>query len=320
MLRAAMSCALAGAAGAGLAGCGTVPNPLTLDVVISSPVWLADGWIYFLRQESSDAPFNIWRRHPDGSDQGLFASPAPAACPHTPMLFLFSGPHGRLGAGVSCAGERRGTSLVEYSNDGRTTTELATVDNAVAATWRAGTSRAYVEQINSSCVGVAPLEDGKLGSFPAPMSMDGLTWPLDPGATNYSCSGTGHAYSPAVTKDGRSVYFLAASDPYKELDSHGADALKWRVFRWDVGAAQPVEIGPVLMGGAGLRLTPDDQSLVVVARIDGVSGILLINVKDGTVKTISTDLDVSEIDLSPDGRMLVVLTKSDRVEIVRATP
>jgi hypothetical protein len=303
------------AAVSSLAACTRIGNAIAqVDVSVSNPVWLRDGWIYFLRQANSDAPWQIWRSHPDGSKQSQFAAPALPACPHTTFVFLFEGPHGRVGAGTSCPGDKE-KNLVEYSTDGSSAASLGTVPYAIAATWRDGEKGGYVEQITESCWGIAPLDDAASITFTEPISLNGLRWSVNPRTINYACDHIGKAKSPAVTRDGGSVYFLASADESDDsLDGRNAYTLSWRLYRWDKNASLPVMIGPVLTGANGLRLAPDDLRAAVAVH-GPRQGITIVNLKDGSTTDMFAGVNVRGLDFSPDGRAIVALTISGSVEI-----
>ena len=75
------------------------------DGAYSTPVWLADGWIYVLRSDPSHGPNDeAWRTRPDGKAERVNL-PADPQCQRTTYRNLQALPDGRLGAGRWCAME-----------------------------------------------------------------------------------------------------------------------------------------------------------------------------------------------------------------------
>lgn len=301
-----------------LSACGAVESIRNIDVSVNDPVWLRDDWIYYLRQSNSDAPWEIWRRRPDGSGNARFAASVPTVCPHPTFVFLFKGPNGGLGAGLKCAGQGGQTELMEYSG-GQATRPLGEFPDADAATWRGGGGGGgYVEQMTQSCWGITPVGADLPVTFAEPMSLNGVTWIVDPSKSNYACEHSASTKSPAINADGSSVYFLATTDMPPNPVERNADSLSWRLCRWDKGARQPVVVGPTLTGANNLRLTPDGRRGAVDVHAPGNSGLYIVRLADGKASRLMPGEDIVGMDFSPDGHRLVVINTSDDIKVIEA--
>ncbi|MEV8517458.1 hypothetical protein [Dactylosporangium sp. NPDC051484] len=287
-------------------GCG-LTSLAAVDRTDTDPVWLTDGWVYFLHQDSSDAPWQIWRRRPDGSAAGLFAAVKPDPCPASASVFLFEGSSGRLGAGYSCDFTRLDTTLVEYSADGRETTTLAIQPTARAASWRGGPSAAYLEVLNSSCWGIVPMRNGTPSVFPAPVTLAGLSWPLDPASSANRCDSRGISRAPAVTRDGKTVYFLISAAGGAKV-GQDVGSIPWRLASWVTGEPQPSIGTDVLVGASSLVLSPDDKTAAVA--VDGPGGphLLTIALATGQTKQVGARINATGLSFSPDGKQLIAST------------
>jgi hypothetical protein len=280
-----------------------------VDVTVLDVVWLSDGWIYFMRQASSDAPWEVWRRHPDGSGQTRFAAPTRSECPSSTFVFLFDGPHGGLGVGTGCP-KAADTYLDEYSTDGQRSEALGSIPHAVGVTWRDGDRGGYAERIVGPCWGIVPLSGSSRVKLVGPVVLNGVKWSIDPSQENYACDGKGKAKSPVVTPDGDSLYFLASGETIDDpAEGRNSYRLSWQLCRWDSGQQQPTMVGPPLKGAGVVRLS-DDNSHAAVSVHGTRNAVELIDLKSGVTKELLRGVDVVGFDLSPDGRSLVVATTS----------
>lgn len=255
--------------------------------------WLDDGWIYYQFQASSDAPVELWRRRPDGSDRARFAPPAPAECPSTGLVFLFVGPGGGIGAGVSCP-KQDPTELIEYPASGGTPTHLAEVDDVYGATWSRGGGAGYLQRQAETCSDIVPVPEGRTMT----VTVQGKSWPVT------GCpAGAGAVRQPMLTRDGGTLFFLAATDQPWDNPAHTFDPdLRWQLMRSDRGGS-PRPVGEPLAGASDLVVSPDGTQAVIA--LD--DRLIAQPTAGGPAREIGR-VDAFDLAFAPDGRSVMVTT------------
>jgi hypothetical protein len=263
--------------------------------------WLDDGWIYYQYRNNSDAPVELWRRHPDGSDAARFATPAPADCPATGLLFLFAGPGGGVGVGTGCA-EQAVTVLSEYPTAGGDPIRLAEGADVYGATWAPGGTSGYVERQAGSCWGVAPVADGKVVPSAMTVTVQGKSWPVAPEGAGCP-AGAGAARSPMLTRDGRTLFFLVTADQRWHDPEHANDSTTvWQLMRSDNGGS-PQPVGEPLVGATDLAVSPDGAQIAVELH----EKVVLRPVAGGPDRSLG-DVDAFDLAFSPDGKTVMTTT------------
>lgn len=298
-------------------GCRILSSPLDYVYVdMASPVWLSDGWVYLMHRNSSDAPFEVWRQHPDGSGRAVLRLPRVSGCAEPLVQSLFHAPNGHLGVQVGCSGDDINSRLLEYL-DAATYRQLGDVAYVSNAWWTADPDLGYVEQSTKSCLGIAPVRRGAIARFPGAIEVDGRTWWIEPEGSSYDCSGMGLAKSPVTNSDGSALIFLASSGRTKSPSLPRNDAtIPWSLCLWNRGSSAPTVVGGGLKGADRVRLLPNGKEAIVSTWGKSSGELVSVNLKSGASRNVAAGIKAADFDVAPDGHSLFVLMASGNTKVV----
>ncbi|WP_203705305.1 hypothetical protein [Asanoa iriomotensis] len=264
-----------------LGGCAV---PRADPVLRTSPVWLADDAIYFLRQSGSD-PIELWARDPEGAARERYvASHEDLPDPCGGMDELFRLPDGRLGVALDCDSTR----LLAFDPAARTFDRLGDLRSRVAQVTLSGDlSRGYSAGVSDRCWSLSTigLPQGELA----------------PTLPELTCAAGASARSPVLTRWGGLV-FAATRDRER---TEGTDTRRWSVHLAGFAGVPFKGIGPTFQGLPDLDLSPDEHQAAVTATRFGRSRLLLVDLKDGESRELlSSEKGLAEPTFAPDGRHL----------------
>jgi hypothetical protein len=286
-----------------VAGCGTLSGSAT-SVTVSHPVWMSDGWVYYLREVSSEGAA-LWRQRDsqDGGERVLGREEVKGICDGAQLSFLFPATDEEVGVAAECASGTR-TTLTAYSP--RTSFRpMASTSFLGGAALAPGQATGYVE-LPTACGGaIRPIRDGVVREFAGPINVAGRSWKLS-GAAPPDCPSVAWARSPALGPDG-SLFFLAAPDSIGKLPFTDPDALdeaQWYLSSWDGESADPRVVAE-FRGLADLAVSPDGRFVVSAVSTSGVGGVSMIDTVTGQKKELVKGPQSYHVSLSPDGRRYV---------------
>ena len=292
-------------------GCGAVRD-LVLPVSVWHPVWMSDGWVYYLREVSSDG-VEVWRQREDqeAGERILGTEDSAGVCEGAgaTFSFLFRATDDDLGIATDCADGTTRTELTMYSPERAAFSQIASTPVLGGVAFDAGRATGYVEQPTGCGVAIKPIRGGVVGEFSRPITVAGKTWMLS-GAEPPACESVAWARSPALAPDG-SVFFLTAPDSIGKLpltDPDALDELKWYVCSWDGQSAAP-KVVTTLRGVADLAVSPDGRFLIVAVNTAGSGGISMVDIATGKIKKVVKDQQTYHPSLSPDGSRIVYVEK-----------
>lgn len=289
-----------------MSGCGILHHTTSAGTMIVDPVWLSDGWIYYIHQVDSGSPEEVWRSRPDGSHAVRFLAPASSSCAESPLLWrLFPGPDGGLGAGEQCDNSPL-VNLMEYPTSGGGPVQLAKVASYFVA-WPHGGHTGYVAQTTNGCYGVVELHDGVPAASTAKVTLNGTTWPLSPGP--HGCPpDTGTARDPAVSPDGHHLFVLATPNQRHLHDPDATlDSVPWQLVRIDDDGSS-VPLGPALPGLTQTVMSPDGRMVAVAERPRDHERVIIVPADGGPTRDVPVDATALGFAFSPDSRSLVTVS------------
>ncbi|MEV0716406.1 hypothetical protein [Asanoa sp. NPDC050611] len=267
----------------------------TEHVLRTSPVWLADDAIYFLRQRAADPP-ELWARGAaDGDRERYVASAEDLPDPCGAMGELFRMADGRLGVALDCAATR----LLAFDPGPRTFERLVDLPARVAqVTLRADLSGGYSAGVDDRC--------WSLSTIGLPRG------DLAPTLPELTCAAGASARSPVLTRWGGLVFTATR-------DASDADTRRWSVHLAGFSGVPFKGIGPTFEGLPDLDLSPDEELAAVTATRFGRSRLLLVDLRDGEARELrSSEKGFHQPTFAPDGRHVAY---SDRRDIkVAAVP
>lgn len=284
-----------------IAGCGAVQNAI-LSVTVSHPVWMVDGWVYYLREVSSEGA-EVWRQR-DDQDTGervLGTGDITGVCDVAALRFLFRATGDDLGIAIECAGGPARLELTMYSPERRDFRRIASTPLLGSVAFDANNATGYVEMSTGCGTAIVPIRDGTVGEFAKPVTVAGRSWMLS-GARRPDCGSIGWARSPVLAPDG-SVFFLAAPDSIGKLpltDPDALDEFEWYLCSWDGESAAP-RVVTTFRGVADLAMSPDGRFVMVAVSTAGVGGISIVDTTTGKVVKIVNDQRSYHPGISPDG-------------------
>jgi hypothetical protein len=287
---------------AAMSGCG-----ISLSGVLeSSPVWSADGNIYFFR-DTFDGPTTFWMRTPSGSvhqvDLGVPSEvQADPTCTANDIdqLGSFIWPSGALGISYVCEGSSYFYSYTASSNTLTYVTRLAGVG---LVAWLDEGSNGY-SYPSASCFGFARVIDGRPQPFPAPLTIGGQIDDLGPVGHAGPCNSTGIGTSAVATATGRYWGFLFAEHAQSRSAAIEDNTTAMRLYIWADGSPQPQPVGSAIRGAIDLVLNAR-RGIVAIAcgGVGGTESIVFMDVHTGHV--VKTIRDASYPAFSPDGDRFV---------------
>lgn len=308
-----------------VAGCGTLPS-LDSWGFVSHPVWMSDGWVYYLRQVDSEPP-EVWRQRADQQEGGRVLRTEDIEGPCGFATFLFRATGDDLGIATACTADntRRDvarTELMMYSLQRMTFNHIASTPFLGGVAFDARTAIGY-GQLRTGCgVAIKPIRDGVVGEFTKPITVAGKSWLLS-GAEQPDCGSVAWSRSPVLAPAG-GVFFLTAPDSIGQLpiiDSDLSGELKWYLCSWDGHSAAPRVI-TTLRGLDDLAVSPDGRFIIATIGTEGAGGIVMVDVTTGKTKKIAKGKKARQPNFSPDGNRLVYVEnlRHLRVAPLDATP
>lgn len=299
-----------------LGGCGRIMG-LVEPVSVFNPVWAADGWVYYLREVSSDWA-ELWRQRPDQgkAERVLKGPPQESACDEgTGFSFLFAGSDGDVGVALECGWGR--TELLSYSPDEKTFAPLALTRFLAGAALVNGDGRGYVEAPRECGPGgIQILADGTASEFPAPVTIDGRTFNLS--GSDTGCESIVLVRSPAAVGD--RLFFITAPDSLGRLPlppEVSPDDFTWHLTEWD-GKSATARFLTELPGLADLAVSPDGQSVIAAVSSEDGGGVWSVDVGTGKKTRIADGGNAYAPSFSPDGKRLVYVEDFDRLKFAAA--
>ncbi|GIF77706.1 hypothetical protein Asi02nite_72240 [Asanoa siamensis] len=278
-----------------LGGCAA---PRAEVVVRTSPVWLADDAIYFLRQAGS-GQVEIWSRGSTDGDRERFVASReslPEACGVPAELFRMG--DGRLGVALDCDSTR----LLAFDPVARTFARIADLRSRVAeVTLSADLSNGYSSGVNERCwwLSTIGLPDGRLA----------------PALPDLTCAAGGSARSPVLTRWGGLV-FVATRDEAAGAETD-RDNRRWSVHLGGFQGVPYKGIGPTFQGPPDLDLSPDEETAAVTVTKFDRWRLLLVDLRDGETRELHSSPDrLFDPSFAPDGRE-VAFSDGHQVKIVR---
>ena len=291
-----------------VAGCGALPGSLP-PVTISHPVWMADGWVYYLREVSSEG-FELWRqRGSQGTAKRVLGrQDVEGICDGAQLSFLFRATDEEVGIAAVCAGATR-MELMAYSPHRMTFRPMASTSFLGGVALVPGKATGYVD-LPTACGGaIRPIRDGVVGEFARPITIVGRSWKLS-GERPPDCGSVGWVDSPSLGPDG-TLYFLAASDSIGKLPATDPDALdkfQWYLCSWD-GESAAARVVATLRGYPNLTVSPDGRFIITAVSTPDLGGIWMIDTATGGKEEIVKAVQAYHPSLAPDGRRYVFVEK-----------
>lgn len=275
-------------------------------IFIRTVAWLDDGWVYAI-DDRIDGNDPLVRFNQDSAATPVLFAPAGCEAPSLDALARVG--RNRLAVAATCAGQT-GTGLFEYDATNGSAQQFGWIDQgvqdlAVAPDLRLG----YLARSGSGlCWSLAQFRDGKVVGFTGPVTVDGVTWPIDHGYTDTpdDCAGAGDARSPAMADAGDAVYFAASGAAAGSTSS----SVRFRAAASLVRMATPD--GPVAVVADGFQgvldvdVAPDGRSVAVTAKRDGGSSVWLVDPGSGRVSELPVP-DAASVSFAPSDRQVVVV-------------
>lgn len=288
-------------------GCGTLGDSIDSieGMTVSHPVWMPDGWVYYLREVSSNGA-ELWRQRDaqDGGERVLGGEDIKGLCDGAYLLFLFRTTDQEVGIATQCVGGTR-TQLTAYSPQRRSFRPMASTSFLGGAALAAGHATGYVDLPTACGSAIRPIRDGVVGEFANPITVAGRSWKLS-GAGPSGCASIAWARSPALGPDG-GLFFLAAPDSIGKLpiiDPDALDEFQWYLCAWD-GQRAAARVVATLGGVADLAVSPDGRFVIAAVSTPGVGGIWMVDTATGEKEQIVRGRLAYHPSLSPDGHRYV---------------
>lgn len=287
-----------------VAGCGAARD-VAVSVSVSHPVWMSDGWVYYLREVSSEGA-EVWRQRDDqeAGNRILGVEDIAGVCDGATFSFLFRATDDDLGIATECADGTARMELTMYSPERAGFSRIASTPFLGGVALGAGRATGYVEQPTECGTAIRPIRDGIVGEFPRPITVAGKSWMLS-GAERPACGSVAWSRSPTLAPDGRSdgrVFFLTAPDSIGKLpltDPDALDGFEWYLCSWDGQSADP-RVVTTLRGVADLAASPDGRFVIAAVSTAGVGGISMVDTATGKMDEIVKDQQAYHPSLSPD--------------------
>lgn len=187
-----------------VAGCGAA-HDVGLPVTVSHPVWMSDGWVYYLREVSSEGA-EVWRQREDQKPgkRILVAKDIAGVCDGATFSFLFRATVDDLGIAAECRDGAARTARMElttYSLEGAGFSRIASTPFLGGVAFDVPRVTGYVEQPTGCGTAIRPIRNGMVGEFARPITVAGKSWMLS-GAERPACESVAWSRSPALAPDG----------------------------------------------------------------------------------------------------------------------
>ncbi|MGQ0774734.1 MAG: TolB family protein [Pseudonocardiales bacterium] len=293
-------------------GCGTVSN-VGSAVTVSHPVWMPDGWVYYLREVSSEGA-EIWRQRAD-QEVGQYVlgkDDIVGGCDVAAFSFLFRATDDDLGIAAECVGNTS-MELTMYSPNRTDFTRLTSTPFLSGMAFNVGTATGYVEQPTGCGIAIRPIRDGTVEEFAKPITVAGKSWLLS-GAEQPDCGSVAWSRSPVLAPDG-SVFFLTAPGSigkFPVTDPDALDEFEWYLCSWDGESSTP-RVVTTLRGVADLAVSPDGRFVVAAVSTPGSGGISMVDNATGKVAEIVNGQQAYHPSLSADGSRFVYVDNLTRL-------
>ncbi|MGY0002911.1 TolB family protein [Micromonospora sp. I033] len=298
-----------------LGGCGRIAG-FVEPVSLFNPVWATDGWVYYLREVSSDGA-EVWRQRPDQSnEERVFGRPPQGSvCEEGVLSFLFAGADGDLGVAIECGWDR--TELLSYSPNDKKFEPLALTRFLGGAVLANGDGRGYVQAPRKCGIAIGALADGKASEFPSPVTVGGTTFNVSGGDSG--CESVVLVRSPATAGD--RLYFMTAPDSLGRLPLRpevDPEDFTWYLTEWD-GKSATARFLTKLPGMADLAVSPDGRSMIAaVGSTEDKSGVWSVDLSTGKKTKIVDDEIANHPSFSPDGKRFVYVEKFQHLKFAAA--
>ncbi len=287
------------------AGCGAAGS-VGLLVTVSHPVWMSDGWVYYLREVSSEGA-EVWRQR-EGQEAGnrvLGTEDIAGVCDGATFSFLFRVTGDDLGIAIECAKGATRMELTMYTPERPGFSRIASTPFLGGVAFDAGRATGYVEQPTGCGTAIMPIRDGIVGEFTRPITVAGKSWMLS-GAEPPACGSVAWSRSPALAPDG-SVFFLTAPHSIGKLplaDPDALDEFEWYLCSWDGQGTAP-RVVTTLRGVADLAVSSDGRFVIAAISTAGAGGVSMVDTTTGKVERIVKGQQAYHSSLSPAGSRFV---------------
>jgi hypothetical protein len=282
--------------------CGVLRDGVSY-VSASHPVWLSDGWVYYLREVDSQGA-EVWRLRDgqDGGERVLTASDIPSDCRGV-IDFLFRAPGQELGVATECDGTTITTILTAYSPKTRQLTPMASAARLIDATFHPDNPLGYVRLATECATIIVPIHNGAIEQTATPVTITADSKPSS--TTRQSCGALANTRSPAMAADGR-LFFIGAPDATGKPAGTDPNEFMWNLYAWDAATATSKKLSQ-LGGIAELAVSPDGKFIVAAIDAGDTRGTWIINANTGKKKQITTRQAAYQPSLSPvDNRFVYV--------------
>jgi hypothetical protein len=287
---------------------------------IAAVAWLPDGRLYVDRAADAGGDPELWRIPAAGGAAQRLRPPDQPGCRRTRYLRAAGLPDGRLGLTRLCSKDPPLTGDTG-AFDPRTSryeplAELGEL-NPSAVAWRKDLRSGFVSRTSGSCAGIAALTPEGPRRLPAPVTLDGRTFPLDQyvfAAGDVYCAGWGRADLPVLAPDDRALYFLASPDSVGVDGAVEREETPWRLYRWALSGDRPTGQPEELAAGLGkpldLAISPDGRTLAFAGQRDGAYGLWQVDTASRAVRRLAGGKYLAA-SFSPDGRKLAAVFQQD---------
>jgi hypothetical protein len=300
-------------------GCGALSGALS-HIAVWGPVWMPDGWVYYLRDEQAQGA-ELWRQR-EGAEGEFFkdVDDVSSDCDRASFTSLFRASRSGLGIALTCGGEPyvlgQTPGEVEYSRLIEYSTERAEFRLIASTSFVGGSialssdhSSGYAELGTNCGVGIMALRDGELQRIPSPIRLNGRTWLLDGEPRGASCAGVAWTQSPVLSPDEATVYLVVSPDSIGKLPESADDELDsvdWYLCAWN-GEDPTPRVVSGLPGRADLAVSPSGETIVAtVHNEDGdPAGVFFVDVVSGEVREVVKRVKAYDPSWSPDGSRFV---------------
>lgn len=284
---------------------------------LKQPVWLADGWVYFVRLTPDFSPeLEVWRTKAAGPAERVNL-PGEPGCRLTRWNALHRLPDGRLGLVRRCLLEEAGKDwhdVVAFTPATGKLETMAELDDTVVSnlTWAPDLRSGFISHTTGICAAIAPLTSKGAARFPSPVEIDGKSWRLDNGvfkSATESCAGDGRADRPVLLPDGKTL-ILAASPASQGSEGQTRIDKPWNIYRWVPGEGNPRRLAEGFGDPLGLEITPNGKWAILASSNGGKQGVWGIDVQTGRSHMLAEG-NPKGVSVSPDGKQAVVSFEPD---------
>ncbi|MFF5229549.1 hypothetical protein [Dactylosporangium sp. NPDC000521] len=286
---------------------------------VNSIAWTADDWIYFSYTVPSTSS-GLWRQRRDGAavpEQVDFKLP-PESCGSAVINSLQPLPDGRLAIAARCDiadGFRSFAAILDVASlDARVLVQFPSFSGSGIAVLPDLNGAFVTAEAGGLCQGLALFgAQGGFRPFKHEVSIGSTTfWPdgvFRDAQEQPACGTTGDAGWPALSRDGKMLYFVARTAP-PERDNRmtRADAAVVEVPT-DFASPPRIVVSGIRSPQNAVTLTAHGQTFVcVLGIVDGKSGVWAFRADDGELVK-SWVGPYRELSASPDGSRLLTVKK-----------